>query len=183
MARPAGSPPSAPSPRTSWVRGHLALTGLVAALAVAVAVAVTVVITTSGGGDSPAAAPGHPLSSTAPAPQPLVTPSGAKWLTGPAGKLLATVGTDVGTLSTAERAGHHHAAILAGRKLAGDARAAIKGPMPPVGARDYRAALAALQRAGAYAANGEAGKAAPLLQLGGLHITRVTAALAASGGP
>ena len=179
MTEPAGKTSAQPS-RTSWVRGHLVLTGLLAALVVTAAAAVTVVL--SGGGDRPAAAPGHPLSSTAPAPQPLVTPSGARWLTSPAGKLLAALGTDVGTLSTAERAGHHRAAVLAGRKLAADARAATQRPMPPVGARDYRSALTALQRAGTYAANGDASKAAPLLELGGLHITKVTAALAAQSG-
>jgi hypothetical protein len=54
--------------------------------------------------------------------------------------------------------------------------------MPPVRAQDYRSALAELQRAGAYAAGGDAGRATPLLMTGGLHIARVAAALNTPGG-
>jgi hypothetical protein len=174
-------PPSAPPPRASWVRRHLPLAGLAAALVVVAAIAVTVVVSSSGrGGGSPR--PGQPLSSTAPAPQAATVTGGARWLTGRAGKLLAAVNSDLGTLSAAERAGRHDAAKQAGRQLVSDVRAALSGPMPPVRARDYRSALAQLQRAGAYAADGDAGRAAPLLMTGGLHIAGVAAAVNMPGG-
>jgi len=179
--RPPG-PPSAPAPHASWARRHLPLAGLAAALIVAAAIAATVIVSNNGRGGGTSARPGQPLSSTAPAPQAANVTGGARWLTGRAGKLLAAVNSDLGTLSAAERAGRRDAAKQAGRQLAADARAALSGPMPPAHARDYRSALAELQRAGAYAAGGDAGRAAPLLMTGGLHVARVAAAVNAPGG-
>src|SRR5215831_13915711 len=178
---PPPGPPSGPPPHASWVRRRLPLAGLAAALIVVTAIAATVIVT-SGGRDGGSARPGQPLSSTAPAPQAATVTGGARWLTGRAGKLLAAVNSDLGTLSAAERTGRHDAAKQAGRQLAADARAALSGPMPPVHARDYRSALAEVQRAGAYAAVGDAGRATPLLMTGGLHIARVAAAVNAPGG-
>ena len=178
---PTGRRPS-PSPHASWARRHRPLAGLAAALIVATAIAATVIVSNSGRGGGSSARPGQPLSSTAPAPQAATVTGGARWLTGRAGKLLAAVNSDLGTLSAAERAGRHDAAKQAGRQLAADARAALSGPMPPVRAGDYRSALAELQRAGAYAAGGDAGRATPLLMTGGLHIARVAAALNTPGG-
>jgi len=149
---------------------------------VVAAIAVTVIVSSSGRGGGSSPRPGQPLRSTAPAPQAATVTGGARWLTGRAGKLLAAVNADLGTLSAAERAGRHDAAKLAGQQLVTDVRAALSGPMPPVRARDYRSALAELQRAGAYAADGDAGRAAPLLMTGGLHIARVAAAVNMPGG-
>jgi hypothetical protein len=180
MDRPGADAPSTSAPHASWVRRHLPLTGGLAA--VAAAVGVTMIVSSGGGGAASRPAPGHPYPSTAPAPQPVTVTDGAKWLSGRAGKLLATVNSDLGTLSTAERAGHNSAAKVAGRQLAADARAAARGPMPPVAAKAYRSALAELQRAGAYAANGNPSKVTQLLEVGGLHIAKVAAAVDAPAG-
>jgi len=180
MTQPAGEPSTRPlpPPHASWVRRHLPLTGGLAAVAVAAAVGVTMIITNgSGGGAASRPAPGHPYPSTAPAPQTVTVTDGAKWLSGRAGKLLATVNSDLGTLTTAERAGHHSAAKTAGRQLATDAQAAAQGPMPPVAAKAYRSALAELQRAGTQAATSNTTKVTQLLQMGGLHIAKVAAAV------
>jgi len=188
MTEPAGEPGTKPlpPPHTSWVRRHLPLTGLLAGLiAVAAigAIGATMIVSSGGGGGAASRpAPGHPYPSTAPAPQTVTVTDGAKWLSGRAGKLLATVNSDLGTLTSAERAGHHGAAKAAGRQLAADAQAAAKGPMPPVAAKAYRSALAELQRAGTYAASGSASKVTKLLEVGGLHIAKVAAAIDAPAG-
>jgi hypothetical protein len=187
MTEPAGEPATRPlpPPHTSWVRRHLRLTGLLAGLIAIAAIgtiAATVIVSSGGGGGARRPAPGQPYPSTAPAPQTVTVTDGAKWLSGRAGKLLAAVNSDLGTLSSAERAGHHGAAQVAGRRLAADAQAAARGPMPPVAARAYRYALAELQRAGAYAASGNASKVTQLLEVGGLHIAKVAAAVDAPAG-
>jgi hypothetical protein len=182
MDRPGADAPSTSAPHASWVRRRQPLTGGLAAVAVAAAVGITMIVSNGGDGSATRPAPGHPYPSTAPAPQTVTTTDGAKWLSGRAGKLLATVNADLGTLTTAERAGHHSAAKAAGRQLTTDVRAAASGPMPPAAAKAYRSALAELQRAGTYAASGNTTKVSQLLEVGGQHIAKVAAAVDAPAG-
>jgi hypothetical protein len=106
---------------------------------------------------------------------PAVT-KGAKWMTGPAGQLLAAVNLDLGKLSAAQRAGQAGAAKSAGAQLTADVRTALAGPMPPVDAAIYRAGLNDVGKAGTQISSGNPGPARTLLAAGNGDITRVTAA-------
>ena len=86
--------------------------------------------------------------------QPAAT-KGEKWLTGPAGKLLSTVNTDVGKISADQRAGMGSAEKAVGALLAADAKAALDGPMPPVRAAVYRTALEDFEQIGDDAVSGK----------------------------
>ncbi len=168
------SPRSPRSPRRSWGRRHKFLTALLSALVVVLAVVITVTVS-SGGGSTSASPVGSRAASAAEA---AAVTKGAKWLTGPAGKvLLKAVLADLGRLSTAERAGRQGAAKIAGTQLATDAKAALNGPMPPEDAKVYQSALKDFETAGTYAASGDFSKAAPFLNAGEGDITKVTAAV------
>ena len=86
-------------------------------------------------------APGPAHRADASQTAPVATTGGARWLTGPAGKLLTALDADVGRLGAALRAGQSGAAGRAGARLAADARAALDGPAPPADAGIYRSAL------------------------------------------
>ncbi len=130
----------------------------------------------------------HPAGRPAALPPAAASTSGEKWLTGHAGRLLRAVYADLGRLSASTRAaqgrgaraagpGAPAPATAAGPRLAADAAAALSGPMPPVDARAYRAALRTFEKAGRLAAGGEFSKADKLLGAGGNDITKVTAAV------
>jgi hypothetical protein len=165
-----------------------------AVLIAVVAVGVVIVSGTAGGkgstGASSAASSGLSRSVSAPAgkraltgagahvtapPQAVVT-RGAKWVTGPAGKLIATVDADLGRIGVDERAGKTKAARGIGGQLITDARAAERGPMPPVDAAAYRAALKDFELIGTDTARGDFRAASSLLTPATLGIMTVTAA-------
>ena len=107
---------------------------------------------------------------------PVATAAGARWLTGPAGRLLTALDADVGRLSGALRAGQHGAAGRAGARLAADARAALEGPAPPADAGIYRSALRDFERAGNDIVNRKYDRASRLIATGNVRITKVTGA-------
>lgn len=110
------------------------------------------------------------------APRQAAVTRGAKWVTGPAGKLIATVDADLGRISADERAGKSKAARGLGGQLTTDARAAYRGPMPPEDAALYRAALKDFEQIGTDTATGDFRAASPLLAAATLGIATVTAA-------
>jgi hypothetical protein len=177
--RPVNNPGSVPPPRQSWARRHKARAALLAALMLAGAILIIVILSSGGGttGAGTTAAGGQPAGGTAPAARVAVATVGDKWLSGPAGKLLNAVNADLGTLSTAESAGQGSVAQTAGTRLAADAKAALGGPMPPVDAKVYQAALQDFEKTGGYAAGGAFSKATPLLNAAERDITKVTSAV------
>jgi hypothetical protein len=173
----AGSVHGRPSPLKGWVGAHKVTAALLSVLVVA-ALAIGIFLAVGGSGGTPAtttASTSHRAGPTFILPETAAATKGAKWLTGPAGKLLTAVNADIGKLSTAERAGKQDAAKIAGTQLATDAKAALNGPMPPVDAKVYQSALEALVRAGTSAANGNLSKVAHPLNVGLTGITEVTA--------
>ena len=102
--------------------------------------------------------------------------TGEKWITGPAGKLLSAVNTDVGKISADQRAGNGNAAKDLGALLTADAKAALDGPMPPVRTAVYRAALEDFEQIGNDTASGNFGKTSSLLTTANLDIMSVTTA-------
>jgi hypothetical protein len=157
------------APLARRARGPRALVGLLAGLAVALVAAAAVVL---GGA-------GHPARTGATAPGATPVPGSgtraARWLGGPAGRLLSAVNADLGQLAVAERSGKPGPARLAGQRLTADAKAALLGPAPPLAARLYRAALAELERAGRGAAAGRLRAADASLRAGESTITKATA--------
>jgi hypothetical protein len=128
---------------------------------------------------------GHPARTAAPPGSAAVPGSGtraARWLAGPAGKLLSAVSADLGRLTAAERAADPRSARPAGLRLAADARAALLGPPPPLAVRLYRSALTELDRAGRSAAAGRMRAAEASLRAGESTITKVTALANAPAG-
>jgi hypothetical protein len=89
--------------------------------------------------------------------------TGQKWLTGPAGKLLSAVNTDVGKISADQRAGNGNAAKSLGTLLITDAEAALDGPMPPVRAAAYRTALGDFEQIGRETVSGKFASTSSLL--------------------
>jgi hypothetical protein len=165
----------------AWARTHKPATVVLSVLVLAVAAGVAVAAWGSGGGGTAAkapfsgsATPGAGAAATEP-PQPAVT-KGAKWLTGPAGKLLDTVTADVGRINADQRAGKARAARVEGTRLAADALAALRGPMPPVDGSLYRSALRDFEQAGTDTASGKFGAAGALVAPASLRIATVTAA-------
>jgi hypothetical protein len=150
-------------------RGGRALAAGLTALAVALVIAIAVGL---GGG-------GHPARTVATAPRMAALPGtatrAARWLAGPAGRLLSAVSADLGRLSAAQRSAKPGPARLAGLRLTTDAKAALLGPAPPRAARLYRAALTDLERAGRSAASGRLRAAGASLRAGEAAITKVTA--------
>jgi hypothetical protein len=159
-----------PSPLKAWVRTHKIPTALLSALVLILAIVIIVVVVSSSSGTTSAS---HPAS----APQEAAVTKGAKWLTGPADKVLKAVNADLGRLSQAVRADNRDAATVAGTQLATDAKAALSGAMPPVDAKIYQSALKDLEKAGTYTASGDSRKAAPLLNAGNIDMTKITAAV------
>jgi hypothetical protein len=171
-----GSVHGRPSPLKGWVGAHKVTAALLSVLVVALAIGIFLAVGSSGG--TPAtttASTSHRAGPTFILPETAAATKGAKWLTGPAGKLLTAVNADIGKLSTAEKAGKQGAAKIAGTQLATDAKAALNGPMPPADAKVYRSALEALVRAGTSAANGNLSKVTHPLTVGLTGITEVTA--------
>jgi hypothetical protein len=156
----------------SWVRGHWVPLGVLSA--VIVGLVVLTVIAFGGSQDVPSS----PVGSKAASAQAATTVTkGSKWLAGPGEGLLSAVNVDLGKVMAAEHAGDHGAAQAAGARLAADAGAALRGPMPPVEAATYRSALKELEAAGASAAAGKLGpRTTRLLIAGQAGIMRVTAA-------
>ena len=156
-----------------WARKHKVLAALLPGLSLVLAAGITV--GTLGAGRPGGARPpgGGPAAALAAGP----ATRGARWLAGPAGRLLEAVNADLGRLSAAERAGQPAAARIAGMRLSRAAQAAAAGPTPPVAARTYRLALRELDRAGRYAAGGTVGPAGASLKAGEAGLTKVTAAV------
>jgi hypothetical protein len=161
-----------PSPAVTWVRRHKALAALLPALVLAAAIGIS--LGTRGPGH-----PGHRAAAAAPVrvPELAASTKGAKWLTGPAGRLLQAVTGDLGRLTAGETAGRPAAARTAGAQLATAARAALSGPMPPADARKYRSALKELERASMYIASGKFRTANTILNRGDSDIAKVTSAV------
>lgn len=160
------------SPPVSGLRKHRAFAIVLTALLVAAVIGG--VIVTIGGGQKTAGA-GHPVPTAPPREEAAVT-SGAKWLAGPAGRLLAAVNTDLGRLNAAQRADQRSAVKSTGARLAAGAKAALRGPMPPMHAYVYESGLKSFERAGALAARGDFSQVRRLLNEGNSDITRVAAA-------
>ena len=114
-------------------------------------------------------------AATQPAAPPAAT-SGARWLTGPAGKLLTTLNADIGRLGAAQQAGDHRGAASAAARLAAAARRALRGPPPPADAGVYRSALSDFERAGTDIASRKYSEASRLIAAGNVGITKVTSA-------
>jgi hypothetical protein len=136
----------------------------------------TVAGASSVGASSAAARAAGARAAAAGPPRPAVS-SGATWLTGPAGKVLDTVTADVGAITADQRAGSSDAARREGTRLAGDAVAGLRGPMPPVDATLYRFALRNFQQAGVDTASGNFRAASDLLTQASLNVVTITAAL------
>ena len=154
-------------------RAPRALAAALAGLAVALVIGLAVGLSATGHPARSAAVPGT-------APVPGSGTRAARWLGGPAGRMLSAVSADLGRLAVAERSGRPGPARLAGLRQAGmrltaDAKAALLGPAPPRGARLYRAALADLVRAGRSAASGRLRAADASLRAGESTITKATA--------
>jgi len=171
----AGSVHGRPSPLEAAVRTQKVRAVLLSALVLVLTIGIILAVSGRGGTTTTTSA-SHRAGPTFILPQTTVVPKGAKWLTGPAGKLLSAVNADIGRLSTAETAGKQGAAKIAGTQLAGDAKAALDGPMPPAAATVYQSALKDFVTAGTSAANGDFSKAKRLSQVGMIGITEVTAA-------
>jgi hypothetical protein len=150
-------------------RGGRALAAGLAVLAVALVIGIAV---GPGGG-------GHPVRTVSTGPGVADVPGSAtraaRWLAGPAGKLLSAVSADLGRLAAAERSARPALARQAGQRLTTDAKAALLGPAPPRAVRLYRAALTDLERAGRSAAGGRLQAAGASLRAGEAAITKVTA--------
>jgi hypothetical protein len=189
----------------AWVRAHKLLAMLVPVLVIALAVGAALASSgggkagsaaagNGGGTDSVAAGAGAGTSSAvkgsgtshrggSPAvgkqvhvpTQPAAT-KGEKWLTGPAGKLLSTVNTDVGKISADQRAGTGSAEKSLGALLAADAKAALDGPMPPVRAAVYRTALEDFEQIGEDFVIGSFSKSDSLLTTANVDLMSVTTA-------
>jgi hypothetical protein len=152
-----------------------------AALLAGLAVVLTVGIGLGFGGT------GHPARiAPGAAPVPGSGTRAARWLSGPAGRLLSSVSADLGRLTVAERAANRGTVRLAGLRLSADAKAALLGPAPPRAVRLYRFALTELEQAGRSAAGGRLRAAAASLRAGESTFTKVTAmanSTAGAGGP
>jgi hypothetical protein len=150
-------------------RGGRALAAGLAVLAVALVIGIAVGL---GGGR-------HPVRTASTGPGVAAVPGtatrAARWLAGPAGKLLSAVSADLGRLAAAERSAKPALARQAGQRLTTDAKAALLGPPPPRAVRLYRAALTDLERAGRSAASGLLRAAGTSLRAGEAAITKVTA--------
>ncbi len=155
----------------SWARDHMLLAALVPAVVVVAAVAVVVALNL-GGQKAGSGSSGKPTVQSV-----VAVTKGDRWITRHPGQLLTAVTTDIGKVSAAEQAGKRDTAKAAAARLAADAKAALRGPMPPAAVKAYRAALSDLQRAGTLVAAGNFSQARSLLNAGTVKITNVTAAV------
>jgi hypothetical protein len=162
-------------PPVPWAGKHKVLAALVSALVIA-AVAVTVAMVSSSSRASVPHSPGGAHSAPPAGPVSYSVTKGSKWLTGPAAKLLDNVNADLSKVTTDDQAGKHGAAEAAAARLVKAARAALRGPMPPVDANVYQAALNDLKTGGADVASGNFSTATRLLNAGEIGITKVTSA-------
>jgi hypothetical protein len=153
-----------------------------AALLVVLVASVAAVVSSGGGGGGNTRASVKEKITSAHARRAIVAPTqaavtrGAKWVTGPANKLLTAVNTDLGNVSEDQRAGNYSAAKGAGTQLAAAARAALDGPMPPADAAVYRSALKDFQKIGTDTASGNFRAANSLVVAANLGIMRVASA-------
>lgn len=161
-------------PPVPWAGQHKVLAALASALVVA-AVAVTAVMLSSSSRASVPHSPGGAHSAPPAGPVSYSVTKGSKWLTGPAAKLLDNVNADLSKVTIDDQAGKHGAAEAAAARLVKAARAALSGPMPPVDANVYQAALDDLKAGGTDVASGNFGTATRLLNAGEIGITKVTA--------
>jgi len=168
-SRGAASPRGTAS-RAGRASRHKVLITLLAALVLVLAIGATA--RTLGAGHPAGRGAGHPVT----APELPAATRGAKWVTGPAGKLLQAVNADLGRLGSGERAGRPGLAQRAGSRLAAASRAALSGPMPPADAKIYRSALKGFERVGIYITHGKFRKADILLNRGDSDIAKVTSA-------
>jgi hypothetical protein len=159
----------------SWVRGHWVPLAVLSAVITGLVVFTVIAF---GGSKNPPSNSGSPVGSKAASAQAATTVTkGSKWLAGAGEGLLNAVNVDLGQVMAAEHVGHNAAAKAAGARLAADAGAALRGPMPPVETATYRSALKQLQTAGASVADGKLGpRTTRLLIAGQAGIMRVTAA-------
>jgi hypothetical protein len=161
-------------PFVPWTRKHKVLAALASALVIA-AVAVTAVMVSSSRASVPHS-PGGAHSAPPAGPVSYSVTKGSKWLTGPAAKLLDNVNADLSKVTIDDQAGTHGAAEAAAARLVKAARAALSGPMPPVDANVYQAALNNLKTGGSDVASGNFSAATRLLNAGEIGITKVTSA-------
>ncbi|HEX3960710.1 MAG TPA: hypothetical protein VHZ03_29505 [Trebonia sp.] len=166
-----------PASWMAWARAHRPAVVVLSLLVLAVAVGVTTAAAGSGGpGEARGVtAVGASAAGTDP-PRPAAS-GAATWLTGPPGKLLDAVTADAGRIAADQRAGSSAAARRDGTRLAGDAAAALRGPMPPVDASLYRFALRDFQQAGVDTASGNRRAASDLLTPASLNVVTITATL------
>jgi hypothetical protein len=158
--------------RGSWIRGHLISITLMSLVAAGVVILTVVALGRAPDGS------GH-LVGTAPADAQAATTvtKGSSWLAGPGGRMLNAVNTDLARIMAAEQASRPGAARAAGARLAADAAAALREPMPSADAAAYQSALRQLERGGQAAAAGRLGrKTARLLDAGEAGLMKITAA-------
>ena len=164
----------------AWARAHKPAVAVLSALVLAVAAVAAIAASGSGGGGTAGqAAPSvsaTPSGDAVTEPPQLAVTKGAKWLTGPAGKLLDAVTADVGRINADQQSGNEGAARRVGTRLAADALAALNGPMPPVDGSLYRSALLDFEQAGTDTAAGRFRAASALVAPASVRIATVTAA-------
>jgi hypothetical protein len=166
----------------AWARKRKLLAMLIPALLVVLVASITAIVSSGGGrgnaraGENERITSAHARRPILAAPAQAAVTRGAKWVTGPADKLLTAVNADLGKVSEDQRAGNYSAAKRAGAQLAVAARAALDGPMPSVDAVVYRSALKDFQKIGTDTASGNVRKANSLLVAANLGIMRAVAA-------
>lgn len=154
-------------PGGHWIRRNKLAAGIIAGAGALIVVVVVVIASSSG------SAAGHPVKAPAKAP----ATSGSRWVDGSANTNLNAVNAGVIALTNAAAKRNVRAATAAGTQLASAATTALHGAMPPVDVGVYRAALAALVRAGRTAAAGTLATAMPLVNDGIAGLIKVTASV------
>jgi hypothetical protein len=154
-------------PGGNWIRRNKLTAGIVTGAVALIVVAVIVIASSTG------SAAVHPVKAPPKAP----ATSGSRWVDGSATTNLNAVNAGVIALTNAAAKRNVSAATAAGTQLANAATTALHGAMPPVDAGVYRAALAALVRAGHVAAAGKLATAMPLVNDGIAGLIKVTASV------
>jgi hypothetical protein len=154
-------------PGGDWIRRNTLTAGIVAGALTLITIAV-VMIAMSGGSSA-----AHPAKAPAKAP----ATAGTTWIDASANANLNAVNAGVIALTNAATTHSLDAVRAAGTRLAAAATTALHGAMPPVDAGVYRAALAALVRAGHDAAAGKLARAMPLVNDGIAGLIAVTASV------
>lgn len=158
-----------------WAAKHKMLAALASALVIA-AIAIVAVMVSGGSRANVPHSPGGAHSAPPAGPVSYSNTKGSKWLSGASAKLLDNVNADLSKITIDEQAGRHGAAEAAAARLVKAAGAALSGPMPPVDANVYQAALNDLKTGGADVASGNFSTATRLLNAGEIGITKVTSA-------